>query len=297
MFRAATAAAAKYTVPIILSRKTVGGDVGSGLGAIIILNDDGWFFTAFHILQQALTEDEQAKAVIKFKDDTAAIEANKSLSNAQKREQLKALGRLNPKSVEKSSIWLPNNWAITDLRGLEAIDLGVGRLVGYDPSAGHVKGYPVFKNPAVDYEPGESVCRLGFPFHSFDSTYDETSGAFSLPPGTIPVPRFISDGVISRFIDLFPLDGSTPVVPLKWFETSTAGLKGQSGGPIYDAQARVWGIQVNTATYPLGFEPEIKDGGVKRKLPQFLNVGRGVHALSLLEVAKDLGINIQVSQD
>jgi hypothetical protein len=45
--------------------------------------------------------------------------------------------------------------------------------------------------------------------------------------------------------------------PLKWIETSSPGLKGQSGGPLLDERGTIWGVQSNTFSYNLGFSPQV----------------------------------------
>jgi hypothetical protein len=86
----------------------------------------------------------------------------------------------------------------------------------------------------------------------------------------------------------FPGQPASPF-PLLWIETSNPGLKGQSGGPIFDTDGTVWGIQSNTFPYPTGFDPE--DPNAKgKKLHQFLNAGRGVHPVTLVEFMNAQGI-------
>ena len=61
-------------------------------------------------------------------------------------------------------------------------------------------------------------------------------------------------------------------------ETSSAGLRGQSGGPIFDTDALVWAIQSKTQSLALGFAPKIKlQGGKEITEHQFMHVGWGVH--------------------
>jgi hypothetical protein len=103
--------------------------------------------------------------------------------------------------------------------------------------------------------PGVSLARLGYPFQPVNPTWDDTQNRFKLPLTTLP-PVFLNEGVLSRMIDLqFPNEPPSPF-PLRWIETSSPGLKGQSGGPIFDVEGTVWGIQSNTLPYPLGFDPD-----------------------------------------
>jgi hypothetical protein len=86
-----------------------------------------------------------------------------------------------------------------------------------------------------------------------------------------------------------------PGFPVSFVETSSPGLRGQSGGPTFDVEGNIWAIQSQTRHLPLGFSPEIKDGGQNHKEHQFLNVGMGTHVETLLGLFKLIGIKHSVS--
>ena len=131
-------------------------------------------------------------------------------------------------------------------------DIAIGQLVGFDPA--QVGEYPVFKNPNTELRSGTSLCRLGFPFHQIKAAFDEATGSFTPDPATFPVPFFPNDGILTRFIMKNSSDRSRQA---QFIETSTAGLRGQSGGPIFDKDARVCAIQSQTTSLPLGFAPTV----------------------------------------
>ena len=79
--------------------------------------------------------------------------------------------------------------------------------------------------------PGTSLCRLGFPFHQINATFDPVTRKFALAPDVLPIPRFPNDGIHTRVPVVISPDGQRQV---KFIETSSPGLKGQSGGPIFD---------------------------------------------------------------
>lgn len=99
-------------------------------------------------------------------------------------------------------------------------------------------------------EQGTSLCKLGFPFHSNEPTFDEQKG-FVLPPGSFPIPIFPIDGIYTRTVNI-ESNGAKPY-PLMFIETSTPGLRGQSGGPIFDVNGAIWAIQSQTHHLKLGF--------------------------------------------
>jgi hypothetical protein len=52
MFSAAYSIASKFTLPIIISQRHVSGICSSGIGSFVIINREGWYVTAFHIIEQ-----------------------------------------------------------------------------------------------------------------------------------------------------------------------------------------------------------------------------------------------------
>jgi hypothetical protein len=82
---------------------------------------------------------------------------------------------------------------------------------------------------------------------------------------------------------------------IKFLETSTPGLRGQSGGPIFDTEGRIWAIQSQTRHLPLGFSPKIKSGNKEIEENQFLNVAWGAHVETILKFLDHHSIKYTVS--
>jgi hypothetical protein len=158
-----------------------------------------------------------------------------------------------------------------------------------------VSRYPVFKDPDRDFQPGASLCKLGYPFHSITPVYDSAKDSFMLPPGALPMPLFPMDGIFTRNLVIAPPPDATLPFPFMFIETSSPGLKGQSGGPIFDTQGTVWGIQCQTAHLPLGFSPPVPGGRASEKEHQFLNVGLGAHPKTILGILDQIGVKVQIS--
>ena len=51
--------------------------------------------------------------------------------------------------------------------------------------------------PEPDYQPGRSLCRLGFPFHDIVPIFDEERNAFLLPEGALPIPFYPIEGMFT----------------------------------------------------------------------------------------------------
>jgi hypothetical protein len=171
-------------------------------------------------------------------------------------------------------------------------DLAVARLDGFDASK--VTTYPTFKDSTKDFRNGASLCKLGYPFAEMTPTYDEAGQRFDLPADQLNVAYFPIEGIFTRTLTITPPTPAPPF-PLLLVETSSPGLRGQSGGPTFDTNGAVWAIQSQTRSIPLGFSPEIKHAGRLEKEHQFLNVGMGVHVETVLGFFKELGIKAKVA--
>jgi hypothetical protein len=82
---------------------------------------------------------------------------------------------------------------------------------------------------------------------------------------------------------------------MKLFETSSPGLRGQSGGPVFDQDGTIWGLQTDTVSYPLGFDPVVPNSNPAQKVHQFLNVGRCIHVESIIGLLKQNGVKYELA--
>ena len=219
--------------------------------------------------------------VVEFQRDTAA----------DKRFRKRGVRTFHPPAsaaVRNHSVW----WGADDMRLVEAkvlpaADLALGRLEPFD--AGSVPHYPVLKDPDRNYAPGRSLCKLGFPFQPITPIYDEEANTFTLPPGSVPLALFPLEGMFTRIVNS-RAPGAGEGEASAFIETSTPTLIGQMGGPVFDADARVWGIQSHTMHYPLGFHPPVPGGGQGQVEHQFLNTGLAVHASVIVRFLETEGI-------
>jgi hypothetical protein len=200
--------------------------------------------TAGHILRQWT---QLQAEVLQVKGDSAsrdAIQNDASLDRHEKKRRLAALPKIGPDTTENCSAWWGRDGLIVKdyayitpsvpLWG-ELADIGVGRFEQFDPSS--VLNYPKFKQDTPDIDTsaaGTSLCKLGFPFNAASPNWNGT--AFELAP--IPFTRFPIEGMFTRTCQIQWQDPSGAAIqtsfPFKYIETSTPGLKGQSGGPTFD---------------------------------------------------------------
>lgn len=300
MFLQACRTASKFTFPVIILQRTVDGKCSGAIGAFIVLNDEGWIATCNHIAQ-IINNGSQADAKAKsIEAQQSAIKTDASLSNKEKQKKLSALPRLRNNDLARLGvIWginlaPPAPLSIAEFHLAPAVDLAIGKLENFDPK--WVSSYPIIKNPAMDFEQGTSLCRFGYPFHEIVPTWDSVADRFNLPKDAFPIPQFVMDGILSRMMNVRVLNiTAPPPFPMMYFETSTPGLRGQSGGPVFDSKGTVWGVQSQTAHYPLDFNPQVPKSTKGEKEYQFLNVGRCIHAESIIGLLKIHNVKYHVS--
>ena len=238
--------------PIVIASRTFNGKVSYGIGAGMFVNPEGWFVTAGHILAEVPSLEDAVRK-----------------TNARR--------RIKPDDTTHYSFTLAGQAGT----GIEAhvegrVDIGIARLSGVVPPP----KYPFPKFRTADIDPGELLCRIGFPFLEEDRRVDwSEEGGFELS-NLFPATVFVNEALVSRFASVQGEDGKNVGT---WIETSSPGLRGQSGGPLVDVEGRVCGIQVNTGHYPLGFKGRGRN--------QVLHVGRAAHSETVRAMLDKHGIS------
>jgi hypothetical protein len=291
MFQRAYKIAMGYTAPVIISRRTIAGECSSGVAACVLLNEDGWILSSSHVLKMIpdlMIEEAETRRLEAEIQSVGGRPANRH----ERRRHRSGHAGPKPTATDRWSVMAGPGLGIELVIGLEIGDLALGKLRGFVPDPN--MQYPVFKNPTADLEGGTSLCRLGFPFHHFEPTYDPLTNSFNLPIGALPMATFANEGIFSRGMDVLVLDEVTrqPVqtpFPIKFIETSSAGLRGQSGGPIFDSEGRIWGIQSSTTSYAMDLNTD--------DTPQYYHVGVGTHCATIIGFLTQNNIKHQVSKD
>lgn len=290
MFSTAYELASQYTDPVITFAKAFNGEVYCSGCAFVILNEEGWIITVAHLWDffKKFVDDEPH--IHKYNQEINRIKQNKVLNENEKRMKIK--------KIKNNSTWLTNCafwWGmdgreLVDVIALEEVDLAAGRLEPFDPKT--LKHYPAIKNPN-NIKIGTSLCKLGFPFSNITATYDTKTNNFQIDDGVLPMPFFPMDGIYTRdIIDGNSQDGKYEI---KFLETSSPGLPGQSGGPIFDSSGVLWSIQSRTNFLDLGFCPTVVKNGKQVEENQFLNVGVGVHPEVIVQFLSENGVNFNIS--
>lgn len=269
-------------LPIETSIRKVSGKVSYGVGAGILVNRDGWILTAGHILKHLRSSDKAKEAATVHRKRAEEIKNTANLSHKEKQKQLRELGMINPNCPTNISCRVGQQEHRNETPDLNFVifdeaDLGVFKLDNFKVPEGYTQ--PYFRKEPLRV--GEMVCRIGYPFHKSDVRWDEQNERFlSMDEEILP---FANEGIVSRFIAEPAVSGE---LPIRFIETGSPGLRGQSGGPLLDKEGRICGIQSHTMSYPLGFSPQ-EDGQTEH---QFLNVGRSSQVSEIFQLLDDVGI-------
>ena len=287
MFVDAFALARHFTRPIVISTRRLNGVVESAVATYVLLNAEGWFLTAGHVFDLWRGFEAHLPEVLRYRAAEATIVADPALDADARQGALARLAATADMAwIENCSAWWGlDGLSFRDVSIIGDLDLAVGRL---EPAGLLAGPYPTFKNPEVGFLPGRSLVRLGFPFEQVAVSFDPARSAFSLDQ--LQLALFPIEGILTRVVAL-------PGSSAQFIETSSPGLRGQSGGPVCDSRGRIWGIQSRTAHVALGFNPTVTSGGRTFEEHQFINLGWAVHVRLILDALRERGVRVDVSAD
>lgn len=291
MFARAFRLAVRFTRPVVILRRRFDGTIECGCGAFVVINDEGWIATANHLFRSHDDSIRHAGEIADHYGRIAAIQRDPCLSAEARRRKIFRL-RADPRWITHHTFWWGGDGVrIRDVMRLPEADLAVGRLEPFVPGAAEV--YASFKNSA-SLDVGTSLCKLGYPFHEIAATFRADENAFELPPAALSLTHFPIEGMYTRTLSAGRSgDGKYDI---KFVETSSPGLTGQSGGPIFDAAGTVWAVQSRTDFRPFGCCGRTIGASGKRAAERhFLHVGVGVHPEIIASFLSANGIRFSLS--
>jgi hypothetical protein len=278
MFADAYEIAEKFTYPVIISTRKQSGAVECGCAAFIIVNEDGWIISSAHIYSSYSFYMQHREQIKKHSEMKAEIINNPGLDHKQKKKRISHL-KVYPGWILNHSFWWGMDGVrILDVKILGKGDLMAGRLEPFDKVK--FNSHAVFKREN-SMRIGTGLCRLGYPFHRVGASYNTEANRFEIAKNMLPGRPYPIEGMYTREIDRGLSEEGN--YRLRFIETSTPGLRGQSGGPIVDKKGIVWGLQSRTIHHPLGFSPKVKKNGREIEENQFLNTGVGIHSSLITE--------------
>ena len=276
----------QYIIPFIEGIKYYGSDeIVKNVGTMIILNENGDILTCKHIAMEFLNNISLVNNYGKLIDEISKAK------NTNERKKIERKHKIDRDTVVLSDIILLLN--SRDEKGKcefevfahEYLDIAVIRFKNV-----HIKAsnYPIFSKKLP--EQGQSVCRLGYAFPEYDIfEYDTNKKQIVLKDNKVlSFPLFPLDGIVTRLV----VDQRKRVSS---FETSSPGLRGQSGGPIFGPDGTVYGIQCFTKHMDLNFDVKtIAKRGFKEKKIEytpFINLGVGISSVEIIKFLKENSID------
>lgn len=268
----------RFTRPIFtITRNYQEKIVSPGAATFFFVNEIGCAITCKHVIDLIGNKANIYAHYNKFLEEKAAIGKN----NYNKRvKDLEARFNLTSDSIiqlEEQFLGVSqNNYMRYHWINHPIYDLSIIVFDDFEKPA--YESHAVFVKDSSRLKQGKFLCRLGFPFPEFTNyRYNDTTDNIEwIAEGHISSPIFPIEGMLTRHI----LEESGKTVGI---ELSTPGLRGQSGGPLFDENGFICGMQSATNHLHLGFDMknfEYRTGGKKIKVNNqpFLHVGHCIHA-------------------
>lgn len=277
-----------FTKPIHTIARTYGGLISPGTSTLFFVNENGVAVTCKHVLDLIVQSDLINKLFQDFKAERDKLPRDGKFKNNLRLLEAKY------KFKKETTVTIKNNFinSVSPLDGITyhahpTLDLAILQFNGFTEK--HYNSYATFVKDDSKIKQGKYLCRLGYPFPEFNNfQHNEVTDDIEWTnTGIFSTPRFPIDGIITRHIS----DGQQVI----GIELSTPGLRGQSGGPLFDTDGLVYGMQSATNHLHLGFDikgREIVTDGRKEKISNFpfLHVGHCVHADRIKEFLKQHNI-------
>ena len=249
--------------------------VRPGAATIFFVNDDCVAITCKHVTALIRQSAQLTQQYQRFLSEKAELQ--KSGSYTRKIKELKS--KYNYDKADSACQVLYHFVDCADFQTIDIIehptsDLAIIKMKGY--TTRRYTGHAVFAKDSKELQPGLFLCRLGFPFPEFTNfQYNNDTAIIFFTQEPSRMVRFPIEGMVTRHFG--DKEGNIHGV-----EMSTPGLKGQSGGPLFDSGGRVYGMQSQTNHLHLGFDmnqQEIYSEGKRVKITNqpLLHVGHCVH--------------------
>jgi hypothetical protein len=268
MFIKAIEQVSQFTRPIHSITRTYGGkQIIPGSSTLFFVNEDGYAITCKHVIDLLAAAENVNKNYSGFK-----TERDKLPRDGKFKTNLKGL-EIKYGLKEDSAIQIKNMFlnCVDSMSGFTwhlhpDYDLAILKFNDFNKIAYNDHAFPEFNN------------------FRFNETTDDIEWT---KEGIINSPVFPLEGMLTRHLaDMKGLYG---------IELSTPGLRGQSGGPLFDENGLVYGMQFSTKHLHLGFDLENLEIPVHGKMKKindysFIHLGQCIHVNTITGFLKDKGI-------
>ncbi len=277
MFANAIRLVGGFTRPLLtISRAYGSSNIHPGSATLFFVNDEGCAITCKHIAQLLLASNEINQTYAAFQKERSALPDD--LHHKAALAKLEEKYGYHPNSTVACKHTFCD--CVEPFSSIDYIlhpkyDLAILRFHGFHRL--QYSGYAVFARDGSSAAPGDFLCRLGYPFPEYTGFfYDSTTDNIGWTPnGNLSTPRFPIEGMLTRY--LLGENGET-----MGYELSTPGLRGQSGGPLFNQDGLIYGMQSRTKHLHLGFDIALhlkNEQGAEQHITNqpFLHVGECIH--------------------
>ena len=235
-----------FTRPIFtITRRYGTAQVDPGSATLFFVNEEGWAVTCKHVAAMVIDAAAVEKKYNEFRAHKSKIHQGYNFEDELKR--LEETYQYDANSLAQMKVTFVD--CVDFVKGVQCklhpkADLALIKFDGFQNVV--YKAHAVFAADGGQVRQGKFLCRLGFPFPEFKNfTYDvERDDILWTKEGNRTSPRFPTEGMVTRLIGTE--DGITGI------ELSTPGMKGQSGGPLFDRDGIVCGMQSAVSSLNLG---------------------------------------------
>ncbi len=289
MFVDAIEKVSAFTRPIMFITRNYGSEsVVPGLGTMFFVNDQGVAVTCKHMAALILNADKVNAKYAEFKKERstlAAADVRRGLKALEKKYGLTGDAAANMKI---NFLDVPAPFKGFTIHMHPKYDLAVIKFNGFE-RLNYDSRNIFLLGDGSKVKQGKSLCRLGYPFPEYTNyEYNKEKDDIEFTKAHAAVPRFPIDGIVTRHM-------ANAEGEVYGIEMSTPGLRGQSGGPLFDTDGVIYGMQFATHHLHLGFDMENRqmtiNGRTKTINNQpFLHVGQCLHINVIKAFLDSLGI-------
>jgi len=272
----------KFLIPFVEGIKYYGSNkIEHALGTMIILNEQGDILTCKHIAEEFIRNDKLGNIYPKFINEINNCKSDEEIKTIEKKYNIKK------DSIVLTNINLPfeiKDKVDINIKFHDYLDLAIIR---FSNANFKIDNYPVFARELPLQ--GQSICKLGFAFPEYDFfEYSKKHENIVMKKDVFAsFPLFPMDGIVTRLI----MDENNS---LSMFETSTPGIRGQSGGPAFSPEGIIYGIQSMTKQLDLNFDVigKVKRGFNDKKITYtpFINLGVCVSSTEIIKFLEENGV-------
>ena len=290
MFVNAIETAGQFTRSIHTISRNYGSEiVQAGAATLFFVNDQGWALTCRHVAQLFIDAKKILEKRQTFENELASMRGQKTEKKLRRQlEQKYGYPKGETFELLYRFINCVDKFSSCEFRLHPQLDVALIHFQGFTNLGCNI--FPVFPSQG-ELKQGRFLCRLGFPFAEFSNyAYDSVTDKISWnDTGRKDTPRFPIEGMLTRH-----LVQDNKIIG---FEMSTPGLRGQRGGPVFDTDGVIWGMQSATRHLDLDFDVNqelLRDGKKKRVTDSaFLHVGHCVHVNVLKEFMREHKVDFQ----